>query len=330
MKSSHNHSRRFYRQINPAEGMVYFTVKIKETDLWVAVDYGSYTEDLAAQLEDYIWSKRRELEALIREVPAFYYTLQPFVLDNRHSGFATVPALEMIRAGNRVGVGPMAAVAGSFAQLAGEFLLERVEEVIVENGGDIFLKVDKPCRVGVYAGDSPLSGKVALQISPEDTPLGVCTSSGKVGPSYSRGQADAVVVLSPSTPLADAAATALGNMVSRGSDFETGDCADGDCINGECKNDDCSNDDSKTGTYENGACENGAYDNGVSKTGTCENSACVNGVSKAGICHNGISENDLENILHYSQQFENIEGVLIICGDKMAARGNLKLCPAGQ
>jgi ApbE superfamily uncharacterized protein (UPF0280 family) len=76
--------------------------------------------------------------------------------------------------------------------------------------------------VGVYAGDSPFSGGLALEIEPEETPMGICTSSGTVGHSISLGRADAVIVLSPSTALADAAATATANTVEQAGDIPNG------------------------------------------------------------------------------------------------------------
>jgi ApbE superfamily uncharacterized protein (UPF0280 family) len=76
--------------------------------------------------------------------------------------------------------------------------------------------------VGIYAGSSPLSLKVGIRIAPEDSPLGICTSSGTVGPSLSFGKADAVCILSASAALADAAATAVGNLVREEKDMESG------------------------------------------------------------------------------------------------------------
>ena len=114
----------------------------------------------------------------------------------------------------------MAAVAGAFAEFVGRELLRISPEVIVENGGDIFLKTGKTRLVGVYAGESPYTGKIALKVEPADTPLGICTSSGTVGHSLSFGKADAVIVLSPSTSLADAAATAIGNIVQTADDVQ--------------------------------------------------------------------------------------------------------------
>ena len=126
----------------------------------------------------------------------------------------------MTTAANLAGVGPMAAVAGAFAEEVGTMLAEQTAEVIVENGGDIYVHVTEPILVGLYAGSSKISGKLALRIKPGQSPLGLCTSSGTVGPSLSFGRADAVVVLSTSTALADAAATALGNLVGSPKDFD--------------------------------------------------------------------------------------------------------------
>ncbi|GAI72787.1 unnamed protein product [marine sediment metagenome] len=119
----------------------------------------------------------------------------------------------MAEAGREAGVGPMAAVAGAIAEFAGKELLNYCDQVIVENGGDIFMKVKRRRIVGIYAGDSPLSKRIALQIEPQDTPLGICCSAGTFGRSQSLGVADAVIILSPFTALADAVATAVGNLV---------------------------------------------------------------------------------------------------------------------
>jgi hypothetical protein len=92
----------------------------------------------------------------------------------------------------------------------------------VENGGDIFMQVKRRKRVGIYAGESPLSGKIALEVEPQDTPLGLCCSAGTFGHSRSLGEADAVVILSPCAALADAVATAVGNMVKKKDDIQRG------------------------------------------------------------------------------------------------------------
>ncbi len=169
------------------------------------------------QVEQLVWQQRRALEAYLTEDPDFASSLEPYFIKRKDAPEA---ALFLARAANLAGVGPMAAVAGFFAEIVGNRILQTSSEVIVENGGDLFVKVVEPIIVGIYAGKSPLSEKIGLFVEPEQTPIGICSSSGTVGPSFSRGSADAAVALSPSTPLADAAATALGNLVQGVDDLE--------------------------------------------------------------------------------------------------------------
>jgi len=126
----------------------------------------------------------------------------------------------MLLKSNVCGVGPMASVAGAISEYVGNDLLNQTENVIIENGGDIFLKSKKELTVSVYAGESPLSYKVNFIVKPEKTPLGICTSSATVGPSLSFGKADAVCVISQSATLADAAASAIGNKVKSKKDIK--------------------------------------------------------------------------------------------------------------
>jgi len=146
--------------------------------------------------------------------PLFLTTLEPYQVNED----APAIARAMAEASQTAGVGPMAAVAGAIAEAVGRDLLAFSPEVIVENGGDVFLKTLKRRLVGVYAGQSPFTRKIALEVKPDETPLGICTSSATVGHSLSLGSADAVIALSPSAAFADAIATAIGNLVT-----ETGD-----------------------------------------------------------------------------------------------------------
>ena len=211
-----NSSVRLYRREAPGGRFISFTVKVKETDLWIAVNQHSYSEDLVSATEAELLKIRLPLEQYLASNPHLQSALEPCLIDSS----APPIILEMVRAANKAGVGPMAAVAGVVAEQVGLFLLETAEEVIVENGGDLFLKVIEPVAVGVFAGTSSLSGRLSLQIDPGQTPLGICTSSGTVGPSLSFGCADAALALAPSVPLADAAATALGNRVKSQEDLQ--------------------------------------------------------------------------------------------------------------
>jgi len=114
----------------------------------------------------------------------------------------------------------MASVAGVIAEYVGRRLLPYSDEVIIENGGDIFVKKNSAVTVAVFAGKSPLSLKIGLRIDPCGLPIALCTSSGTVGHSLSFGKADAVCVISRSCALADAAATSVGNQVKSKHDIE--------------------------------------------------------------------------------------------------------------
>jgi hypothetical protein len=207
---------RFYRQDHRQEDLVHFRLVVAETDLDIGVCKERFSTQLVAWVEETIRACRRPLEEYIQKDPGFLSSLTPYpVLPD-----APIMVQTMAEAGRLAGVGPMAAVAGAVAESVGKSIVKRSRDVIVENGGDIFMRSSRIRRVGIFAGDSPLSNRVALEIRPNETPLGICTSSGKVGPSLSFGKADAVVVLSPSVALADAVATACGNLVQSTDDLE--------------------------------------------------------------------------------------------------------------
>ncbi|MFO7773966.1 MAG: UPF0280 family protein [Dehalococcoidia bacterium] len=201
---------RFYRHRIKDSGLVSFNVVVAQTDLYIRS-----RRNLKHKALNSVLKHRSSLEAYIERHPLFLTTLEPYRTE------AEAPAMvkEMARVSQLVGVGPMAAVAGAIAEAVGRDLLAFSPEVIVENGGDIFLKISERRLVGIYAGHSSFTEKIALEIMPGETPLGVGTSSGTVGHSLSLGSADAVIVLAFSAALADAAATALGNIVQAADDI---------------------------------------------------------------------------------------------------------------
>lgn len=204
---------RTYRNLVHNNDFTPFQISVKETDLYIKA-----AKNLKAEARDAVLKYRYQIEEYIRRFPEFQKTLVPMPVDP----FAPRIIKAMMEASMLTGVGPMAAVAGVISEFVGKELLKLSGEVIVENGGDIFLKISSEMRIGIYAGTSPLSTKLGIKISPGDTPLGVCTSSGTVGHSTSFGKADAVTVLSRSTPLADAAATSIGNLIKDEMDFNRG------------------------------------------------------------------------------------------------------------
>ena len=205
------YTERTYRKRVIARHLVSFHVAIKETDLWVSAD-----RSLEKETRDLTFNYRNQLESYIRSHPEFLTALQPYPEDP----YAPPMVREMIKVTGEIGVGPMASVAGAIAQFVANDLLRLTDQVIVENGGDIFLKANRPVTVAIFAGESPLSEKIGVMIPTKQMPVGICSSSGTVGHSLSTGKADVVCLLSPSAVLADGAATALGNRIRRKNDLE--------------------------------------------------------------------------------------------------------------
>ena len=202
---------RTYRQRVKAVDLVSFHVAIKETDLWVMAD-----RNLERETRDLVFDCRLKLENYICSHETFLTTLQPYPEDP----YAPDMIKAMIEMTRPVGVGPMASVAGAIAQFVGEGLLRATDQVIVENGGDIYLKTERPVTVLIHAGRSIFSEKIGLKIPTRQMPVGICSSSATIGHSLSMGSADLVCTIARSALLADGAATALCNMVKGKKDLE--------------------------------------------------------------------------------------------------------------
>ncbi|UCG39176.1 MAG: UPF0280 family protein [bacterium] len=201
---------RDYRDRAVPDGLVSFRAAVGETDLWIAA-----SRDLTAEALRSIREHRGGIEAYIDQHPGFATSLTPW----REKAPKGSLVARMVDAAAAVGVGPMASVAGVIAQAVAVDLAAKSSRVFVENGGDLYLIGGGRRCVGLWAGHSPLSGRVGLMVDPRKG-LAICTSSGTVGPSLSFGRADAATVLSPSGALADAAATELGNRVRGVEDIE--------------------------------------------------------------------------------------------------------------
>ncbi len=206
---------RTYRNLVHSENLRTFNVVVKETDLQVHA-----ARKMAAETRELVLEHRGYLEAYIKAHPDFMTTLNPWQLE----GPAPNIISDMIKAGTNAGVGPMAAVAGAMAESVGLGLLNHTDQIIVENGGDIFIKTDRPVTAGIFAGRSPLSMRIGIRVRPERMPAAVCTSSGTVGHSLSFGRADAVCVVAASCAIADAAATSIGNRVRSPADINHAVC----------------------------------------------------------------------------------------------------------
>jgi ApbE superfamily uncharacterized protein (UPF0280 family) len=189
----------------------------KETDVWVGVDKNSFRPEMTEFTAQTIRSLRDGMDAYLNHDPHYALALAPY---NAHD-YAPQMAKQMSEIARQAGVGPMAAVAGAFATHIAQELKKRFEinEILVENGGDIYADIKDDLDVSVFAGESPLSEKIGLHIEARESPLGICTSSGTVGPSLSFGKADAVMMVCKDALLADSYATAFANRIQTADDI---------------------------------------------------------------------------------------------------------------
>lgn len=201
-----------YRNFVRSGDLVSSNVAVKQTNLLV-----SGSRDLGSEAMKLVRKYRRAVEGYIQKHPSFEKSLVSIERD------PSAPEIikTMIEAAAQTGVGPMASVAGTIAEYVGKDLLQHSRDVIVENGGDIFIRSAVERQVLLLAETSELSA-VRIVLPPTPDPIGLCTSSGTLGPSLSFGNADAVTVLWSSASLADAAATAIANLVQDHRDMQKG------------------------------------------------------------------------------------------------------------
>lgn len=203
---------RTYRESCYNKRFVRFTVQQKESDLFILAKY-----DLTLQANIILSQLRADLESYIELDKDFLTALKPI----RVSKSAPEIVRDMAIAAEIMNVGPMAGVAGAISERVCRYLAQFSDEVIVENGGDNFIINNKPVTIAIFAGNSPLSMKLGIELGPHPEGIAVATSSGTVGHSLSFGKADSVTILAKSGSLADAGATAICNMVKTEEDIET-------------------------------------------------------------------------------------------------------------
>jgi len=181
--------------------------QLKETIVTILADRAEWI-DVA---KEEIFASRLIIENYISAHPFFKATLEAFDVDEN-----APPLIQrMIRAANTFDIGPMSAVAGTIAEAAVIKMKDAgAVFALVDNGGDmaIYNAGVEPTVVGIYAGNSSVQN-IGFLIEPANDILGICTSSGTVGPSVSFGIADAAIIFSKNVSLSDAAATALGNAL---------------------------------------------------------------------------------------------------------------------
>jgi ApbE superfamily uncharacterized protein (UPF0280 family) len=209
---------RVYRRgMGGISGMTDFEVVEEETDLWISIDSSSYFKGIEEEIRGLVLRLREDLKEYISRDPRFLIAFEPYRLLPE----APEIVMDMARAAEKAGVGPMAAVAGAVAWGVGREIREKTGcgRLMIENGGDIYIFGECPFTIAVYAGESPLSEKVGIRVNVSGE-LGVCTSSGTVGHARSFGRADACVVISDSVVTADAFATAYCNKMQTQGDIQ--------------------------------------------------------------------------------------------------------------
>ena len=209
---------RSYRNRHTSGKMDSFEINWLETDLWIGIDKGSYREEMRIFVLGKIVELRTCLMGYNETSHKFIYSLEPLAFDTE----APQVIQQMLSAGIKSNTGPMSSVAGVFAKYIGDSLAVKyqLKNVIVENGGDNYLLMsDLVVELPIYAGESQVNKKIVLKVKPDETPLGICTSSGRIGHSKSFGKADAVTIVSKDIALADAYATGLCNIIQDESDI---------------------------------------------------------------------------------------------------------------
>jgi uncharacterized protein len=208
-RKKHTDSARNYRKnITPSQNEISFQVVVEQTDLFVTAQ-----KDLHAEVAAIIHEVRSVIKAHIFLNPQFGTSLTPVNVPSDADQIITA----MAEASRFCNVGPMAAVAGAVAQEVATRLKPVSENILVENGGDIYMHSTVPRKVALLS-DPESGSKIGLIIKSNEFPVSICSSSGTIGHSLSLGSGDLVTVRSQDGRLADAAATALANFLKSPAD----------------------------------------------------------------------------------------------------------------
>ena len=206
------YKKRLYRTKTLNSDLLSFNATYFESDLLIYAH-----SDLKAVASKKLQQIHEQVSVYCHKNPDFEKSLTPVKIGK------TAPKIIQImhKASLEANVGPMATVAGAIAEVIGKQLLRQSPEIIIENGGDCFLKTSKTRRIGIFAGIGNVYNKLSMKIEPEQTPCGICTSSGQFGHSFSKGKSSATIIIAKSSALADGYATAYGNMILQAGDIDS-------------------------------------------------------------------------------------------------------------
>lgn len=204
---SHNNvytDRNIYRKNISVKGKYSYRLKYKYTDLFITSD-----REISREIKEPVVSFYNEMEKVFSGNKAFGKSLTPVSIIDSHPHIVK----EMCRAGEIFRVGPMAAVAGAVCDKIADSISEKCSFLMIENGGDVYIKSDIPVSAGLFSNNKYFRDRLNISINADSTPCGLCSSSGIMGHSLSLGKSDLVTVMSGSTVMADAAATAIANSI---------------------------------------------------------------------------------------------------------------------
>lgn len=202
---------RFYRTWVSPGRLCRFRIIRNESDIEIAAE-----RDLSLEACEALYAARMEIEEYCKKHPDFLTSFSPVRAGDGAPGIVR----KMAGASLLWDVGPMASVAGAVAAAVGESISAHSETVIAENGGDVYVRSPRRVNCVLYAGaGSPFSGRIRFSVHAPDG-MGICTSSGTVGHSFSRGRAAAVTVIAVDCAEADSAATAIANRISAPRDVD--------------------------------------------------------------------------------------------------------------
>ena len=203
--------RDIYRNKISAEGRYSFRLDYKYSGLYIICD-----RDIGSELEEPVLSFYQDIETVIVGRPDFEKSMAPIKAEK------DLPRTikKMCSAGEVFGVGPMASIAGALCDHLAKNLIDRCSFLMIENGGDVYIKSGDPLEVGIFTKNTYFKDKLTLLVEAEQTPCGICSSSGSFGHSLSLGKSDLVTVLSRTTTIADAAATSIANTINSEEDID--------------------------------------------------------------------------------------------------------------
>jgi len=196
--------RSIYRKDISVSGKYSYRINYKYTDIYITSD-----RDIYKDLEKPVKSFYRSLEKVILQNREFEKSLIPLKAEKDYPEIVK----KMCRSAEIFEVGPMASVAGAVCDELARYISGSCGFLMIENGGDSYIKSSSSVTAGLYTGSKYFPKNLMISIDKNSMPCGLCSSSGIMGHSFSRGSCDLVTVMSDTAVTADAAATAVANSV---------------------------------------------------------------------------------------------------------------------